>query len=84
MSAVPQSVRKVSDDLAQMAVFPLGDQASAKRQHGKPQEMSRYRQTHAHLVKMVRWHPSPSRCQARKGDNAMRREKAMNIRGWRP
>jgi DNA-binding transcriptional regulator YiaG len=47
---VPQSVRKVSDDLAQMAVFPLGDQASAKRQHGKPLEMSRYRQTLAHLV----------------------------------
>ena len=45
-----QSVRKVSDDVAQVAAFPVGDDALAKRLQAKQQEMSRYRQTVAHLA----------------------------------
>jgi hypothetical protein len=65
-----QSVRKVSDDVAQVAAFPVGDDALAKRLQAKQQEMSRYRQTVAHLVENTE--PAsvavaPSRRQARKG-----------------
>jgi len=80
LSAVPQSVRanhylnqsvrKVSDDVAQVAAFPVGDDALAKRLQAKQQEMSRYRQTVAHLVENTE--PAsvavaPSRRQARRG-----------------
>lgn len=60
LSAVPQSVRaahylnqnvrKVSDNVAQLAAFPVGDDTLVKRLQGKQREMSRYRQTIAHLV----------------------------------
>lgn len=59
LSAVPPSiraghylecVRKVSDDVAQMAVFPLGDDALAKKLRHKQRNMSRFRRTVAHLA----------------------------------
>jgi hypothetical protein len=80
LSAVPQSlragqylnqsVRKVSDDVAQVAAFSVGDDALAKRLQAKQQEMSRYRQTVAHLVENAEAASvavAPSRRQARKG-----------------
>jgi hypothetical protein len=65
-----QSVRKVSDDVAQVAAFSVGDDALAKRLQAKQQEMSRYRQTVAHLVENAEAASvavAPSRRQARKG-----------------
>ncbi len=80
LSSVPQSmraghylnqnVRKVSDDVAQVAAFPVGDDALAKGLQGKQREMSRYRQTVAHLVEnneAASVAIPPSRRQARKG-----------------
>ncbi len=80
LSAVPQSVRavhylnqnvrKVSDDVAEVAAFPVGDEALAKNLQGKQREMSRYRQTIAHLVEngeVASVAVAPSRRQARKG-----------------
>jgi hypothetical protein len=80
LSAVPQSVRaghylnqsvrKVSDDVAQVAAFPVGDDALAKGLQTKQREMSRYRQTVAHLVENTEAASvavAPSRRQARKG-----------------
>jgi hypothetical protein len=65
-----QNVRKVSDDVAQVAAFPVGDDALTKRLQGKQREMSRYRQTIAHLVEngeVPSVAVAPSRRQARKG-----------------
>lgn len=45
-----QNVRKVSDDVAHVAAFPIGDEALAKSLQGKQRETSQYRQTVAHLV----------------------------------
>jgi hypothetical protein len=80
LSAVPQSVRaahylnenvrKVSDDVAQVATFPLGDDALTKSLHRKQRAMSRYRQTIAHLVEngeAASVAIAPSRRHARKG-----------------
>jgi hypothetical protein len=60
LSAVPQSVRaghhlnqgvrRVSDHIAQVATFPVGDAALAKRLREKQREMSRFRQMIAHVV----------------------------------
>jgi hypothetical protein len=80
LSAVPQSVRaahylnqsvrKVSDDVAQVAAFSVGDDALEKGLQSKQRGMSRYRQTVAHLVENGEV-PSvaipPLRRQARKG-----------------
>jgi hypothetical protein len=80
LSAVPQSVRatnylnqnvrKVSDDVAQVAAFPLGDDTLTKSLQGKQQEMSRYRQTIAHFAEKNEGASvavAPQRRQARKG-----------------
>jgi hypothetical protein len=80
LSGVPQSiraahylnqkVRKVSDDVAQIAAFPVGDDVLAKSLQGKQRAMSRYRQTVAHLVEngeAASVAIPPSRRQARKG-----------------
>src|SRR5205814_1721163 len=64
-----QNVRKVSDDVAQVAAFPVGDEAFAKSLQGKQRETSRYRQTIAHLVDNAETASvalSPPRRQARK------------------
>ena len=78
-SAVPQSVRaahylnenvrKVSDNVAQVAAFPVGDEALAKSLQGKQREMSRYRQTVARFSendKVASVAAAPQRRQARK------------------
>jgi hypothetical protein len=65
-----QNVRKVSDDVAQVAVFPVGDDALAKSLQGKQREMSRYRQTIAHLVEKGEASSiaiPPSRCRRKSG-----------------
>lgn len=80
LSAVPQgvragyylnqSVRKVSDDLAQVAAFPLGDDDLTKALQGKQRAMSRFRQTIAHVIERAdaaSTAVSPSRRHARKG-----------------
>ena len=80
LSAVPQNlraahylnqnVRKVSDDVAEVAAFPVGDEVLVKSLQGKQREMSRYRQTIAHLVEsgeVASVAVAPSRRQARKG-----------------
>ncbi|MGH7188194.1 MAG: hypothetical protein ACRD4Q_14845 [Candidatus Acidiferrales bacterium] len=57
--------------MAQGTAFPIGDDALAERLYGKQREMSKYRQTVAHLVENGEA-PSvavaPSRRQAREGD----------------
>jgi hypothetical protein len=45
-----QNVRRVSDDVAKVAAFPVGDDDLAKSLQTKQREMSRFRQTIAHLV----------------------------------
>lgn len=60
LSAVPQdvragqylnqNVRRVSDDVAKVAAFPVGDNDLAKGLQAKQREMSRFRQMIAHLV----------------------------------
>lgn len=80
LSAVPQSVRakyyldqtvrKVSDDVTQLAGFPVGDEELTKSLQGKQRETSRYRQAIAHLVESTEAASvavSPLRRQARKG-----------------
>lgn len=65
-----QNVRKVSDDVARVAAFPVEDDALARGLRGKQREMSRYRQTVAHLVESGEAASvaiPPSRRQARKG-----------------
>jgi hypothetical protein len=65
-----QNVRKVSDDVAQVAAFPLGDEALIKSLQGKQQEMSRYRQTIARFAEKDEGASvavAPKRRQARKG-----------------
>jgi len=66
-----QSVRRVSDDVAQVAAFPVGDAALAKGLQEKQREMSRFRQTIAHLVQSdgaASVAVAPPRRQARKGE----------------
>jgi hypothetical protein len=80
LSAVPQSmraghylnqnVRKVSDDVAQVAAFPVGDDDLTKKLQSKQRQMSRFRQTVAHLVDsgdVASVAIAPPRRQARKG-----------------
>ena len=80
LSAVPESlraghylnqnVRKVSDDVAKVAAFPVGDEALAKNLQGKQREMSRFRQTVAHLLEnseAASVAVAPPRRQTRKG-----------------
>lgn len=65
-----QSVRKVSDNLAQVAVFPLGDVDLVKALQDKQRALSRFRQTIAHVVERGESPStavSPSRRHARKG-----------------
>jgi hypothetical protein len=65
-----ENVRKVSDDVAQVAAFPMGDDALAKKLQGKQRQMSRFRQTVAHLVEtddVASVAIAPPRRQARKG-----------------
>lgn len=65
-----QNVRKMSDPVARVAAFPIGDDALAKSLQGKQREMSRYRQTVAHLVENGEAAPvaiAPPRRQAWKG-----------------
>jgi hypothetical protein len=60
LSAVPQSmraghylnqnVRKVSDDVAQVASFPVEDEALVKGLQGKQRKISQFWQTVAHLA----------------------------------
>lgn len=80
LTAVPQSVRaghyldqnvrKVSDDVARLAAFAVGDTVLAKRLQEKQREVSRFRQTVAPLVESAEVASvavSPLRRQARKG-----------------
>jgi hypothetical protein len=65
-----QNVRKVSDDVAQVAAFPVVDEALAKSLLGKQRNTSRYRQTVAHLVENAETASvaiAPARRQGRKG-----------------
>lgn len=65
-----QNVRKVSDDVAQVAAFPVEDDGLAKSLRGKQQGTSRYRQTIAHLVENAEETSvaiAPQRRQTRKG-----------------
>jgi hypothetical protein len=65
-----QNVRKVSDDVAQLAAFPVGDAVLAKSLREKQREVSRFRQTVAHLVESAEVASvavSPLRRQARRG-----------------
>jgi len=65
-----QNVRKVSDDVAQLAAFQIGDDDLVKGLQSKQREMSRYRQTIAHLVEndeVPSVAVTPSRRQVRKG-----------------
>jgi len=65
-----QNVRKVSDYVAQVAAFPLTDEALTKGLQGKQQEMSRYRQTIAQFAERdesASVAVAPKRRQARKG-----------------
>jgi len=47
-----QSVRKVSDDVAQVAAMSIGDAALTKSLQEKQREMSRFRQVIAHIVEV--------------------------------
>jgi hypothetical protein len=65
-----QNVRRVSDDVAHVAAFPIGDADLAKSLRNKQREMSRFRQMIAHVVERRAASASiavaPSRRQARK------------------
>lgn len=80
LSAVPQAmrpshylyqnVRRVSDDVAKVAAFPVGDDDLVKSLQTKQREMSRFRQTIAHLVERgnaASAAVAPPRRQGRKG-----------------
>lgn len=79
LSTVPQSlraghyldhVRKVSDHVAQLAAFPVGDELLAKKLQDKQRHMGRFRQTAAHLVensKSASVAVPPRRRESRKG-----------------
>jgi len=65
-----QSVRRVSDDVARIAAFPIGDAELTKGLQDKQREMSRFRQMIAHLVESgnaASVAVAPPRRQARKG-----------------
>jgi hypothetical protein len=80
LSAVPQSVRaehylnlsvrRVSDDVAHVAAFPIGNTDLAKGLRNKQREMSRFRQMMAYVVESADSASvalAPPRRQARKG-----------------
>jgi len=48
-----QNVRRVSDDIARVAAFPIGDPELIKSLQLKQREMSRFRQMMGHLVESV-------------------------------
>jgi hypothetical protein len=79
LGAVPQSVRagqylnsvrRVSDDIARVAAFPIRDAVLAKGLQNKQREMSRFRQMMAHFVESAdpaSTAVAPRRRQAQKG-----------------
>ena len=48
-----KNVRCVSDDVARIAAFPIGDENLIKGLQKKQRDMSRFRQTMSHLVESV-------------------------------
>jgi hypothetical protein len=70
--------RPRSNDVAQVAAFPVGDEVLAKSLQGKQREMSRYRQTVAHFLendKESSVAAAPQKRQARKGADSSREDK---------
>ena len=65
-----QHVRSVSDDVARIAAVPMSDNDLTERLQKKPGEMSRFRQTMAHIVEgadSASVAMAPPRRQARQG-----------------